>query len=132
MIGVHLQLWNHGADNFEREGARCCSAVDANDARRVCDKLGIPYYVIDAQEVFKSEVVDYFVHEYIQMRTPNPCVQCNSRIKFDFLFKKADELKCKWVATGHYALVEQDITSQQFKLMRASDPQKDQKSFSLV
>lgn len=129
VIGVHLQLWDQGATNFERSGARCCSLIDSNDARRVCDKLGIPYYVIDAQEVFRSEVVDYFVHEYIQMRTPNPCVQCNSRIKFDFLFDKAAELKCRWVATGHYATVEKDLTTEQYKLMKAADPQKDQSYF---
>lgn len=129
VLGVHLQLWDQGSDNFERSGARCCSMIDSNDARRVCDKLGIPYYVIDAQDVFRAEVVDYFVHEYIQTRTPNPCVQCNSKIKFDYLFEKAAELKCKWVATGHYASVERDLTSEQFKLMKASDPQKDQSYF---
>src|SRR4051794_10407920 len=76
IVGVHMNLWDHGEANLERFGGRCCSLVDSNDARRVCDKLDIPYYVINAQDVFKEKVVDYFVHEYLQNRTPNPCVQC--------------------------------------------------------
>jgi tRNA-specific 2-thiouridylase len=86
VIGVHMQLWDHGTANLERFAGRCCSLVDSNDARRVCDKLDIPYYVINAQDVFKDKVVDYFVHEYMQNRTPNPCVQCNNKIKFNYLF----------------------------------------------
>ena len=108
VVGVHMQLWDHGDVNVERFGGRCCSLVDSNDARRVCDKLGIPYFVINAQDVFKDKVVDYFVHEYLQHRTPNPCVECNNEIKFNYLFRKADELGCKLVATGHYAQVRQD------------------------
>src|SRR3712207_695986 len=76
VIGVHMQLWDHGKANQERFGGRCCSLIDSNDARRVCDKIDVPYYVINAQEVFKQQVVDYFVHEYLKSRTPNPCVEC--------------------------------------------------------
>jgi len=126
---VHMQLWNHGQANVERFGGRCCSLIDANDARRVCDKLDIPYYVINAQDVFQDKVVDYFVHEYLQNRTPNPCVQCNTQIKFSYLFQKADELGCDWVATGHYAQVVQDGVSGHASLMRGVDPQKDQTYF---
>jgi tRNA-specific 2-thiouridylase len=129
VIGVHMQLWNHGQANVERFGGRCCSLIDANDARRVCDKLDIPYYVINAQDVFQDKVVDYFVHEYLQNRTPNPCVQCNTQIKFSYLFQKADELGCDWVATGHYAQVVQDGVSGHASLMRGVDPQKDQTYF---
>ena len=129
VIGVHMQLWDHGEANAERFGGRCCSLVDAQDARRVCDKWDIPFYVMNAEEVFKDKVVDYFVHEYLQSRTPNPCVQCNNQIKFNYLFQKADELDCKWVATGHYAQVRQDPTKDLAYLEKAVDPQKDQSYF---
>lgn len=129
VIGVHMQLWDHGDSNFERTGGRCCSVVDSNDARRVCDKIDIPYYVINAQDVFKDKVVDYFVHEYLLNRTPNPCVQCNTQIKFNYLFQKADELGCDWVATGHYAQVHRDLVNQTARLTKGLDPQKDQTYF---
>lgn len=129
VIGVHMQLWDHGQANVERFSGRCCSLVDSNDARRVCDKLDIPYYVINAQDVFMDKVVDYFVHEYLQQRTPNPCVQCNNQIKFSYLFQKADELGCELVATGHYAQVVQDEARGVAHLYKAVDPQKDQSYF---
>lgn len=129
VVGVHMQLWDHGEANLERFGGRCCSLIDSNDARRVCDKLDIPYYVINAQDIFKDKVVDYFVHEYLQNRTPNPCVQCNNQIKFNYLFQKADELDCHWVATGHYAQVIQDSTTHLAHLEKAVDPHKDQTYF---
>ncbi len=126
VIGVHMQLWDHGASNWEREGKRCCSLVDAQDARRVCERLGIPYYVIDAQAVFREKVVDYFIEEYLAHRTPNPCVQCNHQIKFNYLFDKADELGCQWVATGHYAQIAHDEANGRYQLLKAADSKKDQ------
>lgn len=129
VIGVHMQLWDHGDANLERMGGRCCSTIDSNDARKVCDKLDIPYFVVNTEDVFKEKVVDYFVHEYLKNRTPNPCAMCNNEIKFNYLFQKADELDCHWVATGHYAQVFQDSTDQTAHLMKAVDPQKDQTYF---
>ena len=129
VIGVHMQLWNSGATSVERFGGRCCSIVDSNDARRVCDKLDIPYYVINAQEIFQDKVVDYFVHEYLQQRTPNPCAECNTKIKFNYLFKKADELGCQYVATGHYSQVNMDQVKKISRLYKGNDPQKDQSYF---
>ena len=129
VIGVHMQLWDHGEENLERMGGRCCSLTDSNDARRVCDKLEVPYYVINARDVFQDKVVDNFVHEYLQNRTPNPCVQCNNHIKFKYLFQKADELGCEFVATGHYAQVRKDPSSGVASLYKGADPQKDQSYF---
>lgn len=129
VIGVHMQLWDHGEANVERFGGRCCSLVDSNDARRVCDKLEIPYYVVNMQDVFKDKVVDYFVHEYLQQRTPNPCVECNNKIKFSALFRKADELGCDLVATGHYAQVARDVNDGLARMYKAADPHKDQTYF---
>jgi tRNA-uridine 2-sulfurtransferase len=129
VVGVHMQLWDNGDANLERTGGRCCSLIDSNDARRVCDKIDVPYYVINAQDVFKEKVVDYFVNEYVQNRTPNPCVQCNTRIKFNYLFQKADELDCEFVATGHYAQVVQDPVAGVARLKKAFDSHKDQTYF---
>jgi len=129
VIGVHMQLWDHGEANFERIGSRCCSVIDSNDARRVCDQIDVPYYVINAQDIFKEKVVDYFVHEYLQSRTPNPCAECNNQIKFNYLFQKADELGCKWVATGHYAQVVQDEAEGVARLHKGKDEHKDQTYF---
>lgn len=80
----------------------CCSASDAEDARRVADRLGIPFYAIDFQEEF-SQIIDYFIEEYEAARTPNPCVMCNNWIKFGRLFDYADSIGAEFVATGHYA-----------------------------
>jgi tRNA-uridine 2-sulfurtransferase len=129
VVGVHLQLWDHSGANLDRFSGRCCSLIDSNDARRVCDKIGIPYFVINAQDMFKDKVVDYFVHEYLQSRTPNPCIACNNWIKFNFLFDKADELGCDSVATGHYAQVMRDVNTGLARLCKATDHQKDQSYF---
>ncbi len=101
----------------------CCSASDAQDARRVADKLGIPFYALDLQADF-SRIVDYFVDEYTRGRTPNPCVQCNNWIKFGRLFDYADSVDAEFVATGHYAqLVDNGSIP---ALIRGVDPSKDQ------
>lgn len=106
----------------------CCSASDALDARRVADRLGIPFYALDLQSDF-SRIVDYFVDEYTHGRTPNPCVQCNNWIKFGRLFDYADSVDAEFVATGHYAqMVEADDGP---ALLRGVDSNKDQ-SYALA
>jgi tRNA-uridine 2-sulfurtransferase len=82
----------------------CCSASDAEDARRVADRLNIPFYALNLQEEFQ-EIIDYFVEEYTLGRTPNPCVECNHRLKFGKLFEYADSIGAEFVATGHYARI---------------------------
>ncbi len=129
VIGAHLQLWDHSQTNLGRFGGRCCSWIDPNDARRVCDRLDVPYHVMNAQDLFEDKVVDYLIHEVLQCRAPNPCVQCNNQIKFNYLFQKADELGCDFIATGHYAQVVQDTTSGFAFLKKAVDLQKDQSYF---
>src|SRR5262245_42104474 len=102
----------------------CCTAADAEDARRVADKLGIPFYALNLQAEF-VEIINYFVSEYSAGRTPNPCVQCNNWIKFGKLFDYADSVGAEFVATGHYArLEEQDDGST--ALLRGVDADKDQ------
>lgn len=129
VIGVHMQLWDHGEANIKKSGGSCCSIVDANDARRVCDLLEIPYYVMNARDQFQEDVVDYFVQEYLQARTPNPCVMCNNKLKFHHLLEKAEELRCDYVATGHYARVVRNPANQEINLYRGEDQSKDQSYF---
>jgi tRNA-specific 2-thiouridylase len=102
----------------------CCSASDAADARRVADRFGIPFYALDLEEDFRR-IVDYFIDEYQSGRTPNPCVQCNNWIKFGRLFDYADAAGAQFVATGHYARMEQS-ESGQWELHRGLDDDKDQ------
>ncbi len=106
----------------------CCSASDALDARRVADKLSIPFYALDLQSDFRR-IVDYFVDEYVHGRTPNPCVQCNNWIKFGRLFDYADSVDAEFVATGHYAQVV--ATEDGPGLFRGVDSNKDQ-SYALA
>ncbi|MCS7239550.1 MAG: tRNA 2-thiouridine(34) synthase MnmA [Thermoguttaceae bacterium] len=104
---------------------RCCSAADAADARRVADLLGIPFFALDFSLPF-SQLVDYFVDEYTRGRTPNPCVRCNSLLKFGELFRYAESVGADYVATGHYARIEHGVSGSTPKLLRAIDPAKDQ------
>ena len=101
----------------------CCSQADADDARRVADRLGIPFYVLNFQEEF-GRIVDYFVAEYTAGRTPNPCVVCNTWLKFGKLTEYADSIGAAQIATGHYARLE--TAAGQPALFRGRDPSKDQ------
>jgi tRNA-uridine 2-sulfurtransferase len=102
----------------------CCTAADADDARRVADKLGIPFYALNLQAEF-GQIIDYFVAEYTAGRTPNPCVQCNNWIKFGKLFEYADSVGAEYVATGHYARLDPDNDGR-VALLRGVDGAKDQ------
>ncbi|QFG67862.1 tRNA 2-thiouridine(34) synthase MnmA [Ornithinimicrobium pratense] len=130
VVGVHLALAQSAATL--RESARgCCTIEDAGDARRVADRLGIPFYVWDMAERFKADVVDDFAAEYAAGRTPNPCLRCNEKIKFSALLDKALALGFDAVATGHYAQVVEvpDPAGRQGvrrELHRAVDMAKDQ------
>ncbi len=101
----------------------CCTAADAEDARRVSDRLGIPFYALDLNAEF-GRIMDYFVAEYARGRTPNPCVQCNNWIKFGKLFDYADSIDAEYVATGHYARLEERADGP--ALLRGIDATKDQ------
>ncbi len=104
VIGATMQIWQ-STEEEERENG-CCSLTAVNDARRVADKLDIPYYVLNFKDIFKKKVIDYFVKEYLEGRTPNPCVICNKEIKFEALLDKAVSMGIDYIATGHYAQVE--------------------------
>ena len=124
VVGVHLALSRSAATL--RDGARgCCTLEDAGDARRVADRLGIPFYVWDFADRFAQDVVEDFVAEYAAGRTPNPCLRCNERIKFAALLDRAVALGFDAVATGHYARV-LETPGGAHELHRAADPAKDQ------
>ena len=107
VIGVTMQVWDAACSlQMEREGG-CCGQSAVEDARRVCGVLGIPYYVMNFRDVFQEKVIDYFVDEYLNGRTPNPCLACNRFVKWEALLIKAREIGARYIATGHYARVEQ-------------------------
>ncbi len=120
VIGVTMRLWDG-----EEEGS-CCSLSSVEDARRACYKLGIDYHVLDFRSDFEKNVVDYFVDEYKNARTPNPCIACNRFLKFDAMLEKARLLDADLIATGHYARVERDEKSGRYILRRAKAKEKDQ------
>lgn len=124
VIGMTLNVWPSERENLK--GARtCCSITDVDDARRVCYKLQIPHYVLNMQEVFHRDVIDYFLNEYLKGRTPNPCIACNAHVKFDALMKKAESIGADYVATGHYATIVK-TESGELALKRSVDLHKDQ------
>jgi tRNA-specific 2-thiouridylase len=125
LVGVTLHLWDaSGADKV----GRCCAPEDRDDARRTCEALGIPHFVIDEREAFRATVVDPFVEAYRAGSTPSPCVACNQQVKLGRLVSLADSLGCSHVATGHYARLEHEPGGAP-RLLRGRDRQKDQSYF---
>lgn len=123
VIGIMMKLAPDNPEYAENEGG-CCSLSAVNDARRVADVLDIPFYVMNFKEPFKKHVVDVFVDEYFKGRTPNPCIECNRKIKFEEFLRKARALGADYIATGHYAKVE--FKDGRYKLIRSEDDKKDQ------
>ena len=121
VTGVHLKMADTGSG---LPGKGCCTLDDARDARRVADKLGIPYYVWDLAEPFGERVVDDFVAEYAAGRTPNPCVRCNERVKYTALLGRARAVGFDALATGHHVALSHD--GGRYRMRRAADPGKDQ------
>ena len=124
VIGVTMRLWASDDEAISPDHQGCCSIEDIEDARRVCQTIGVPHYVMNVQDEFKSHVMDYFVAEYKRGRTPHPCIACNDRIKFDFLMKRATALDADFVATGHYGRVSCDESG--WTLHKGIDESKDQ------
>lgn len=126
VIGVTMKLWTGEDDPFaaHRFGG-CCTVGSSEDARRVAHLLDVPYYVLNLQDEFHARVVDDFVAQYSDGKTPNPCARCNEFIKFRAFLERADELDCEFIATGHYARLERDADGTAH-LRRGFDVRKDQ------
>ena len=125
VIGMTLRLWStDDPDGNTARNNRCCSVEDVDDARSVCNMLDIPHYFVNFEKEFQEHVVDYFISEYDSGRTPHPCFACNDKIKFDFLLRRALFLDADYIATGHYARLQNDEGI--IKLLKGVDQSKDQ------
>ena len=127
VIGITMQIWS--SDRIASEADKlggCCSLVAVEDARRVAQKLDIPYYVMNFRKVFAEKVITDFCEEYKRGRTPNPCIRCNQYIKFTALLERAEKLGARFIATGHYARIEFDRTRRRHLLKKGIDSKKDQ------
>ena len=131
VIGMMLRLWSEPGviedDGVERVAQnKCCSLESVDDARRVARKLDIPFYLVNVEQEFKENVVDYFYQEYVAGRTPNPCLTCNRHIRFTLLLNRALALDAEYLATGHYVRVDTDPITGKRRLRRGIDQEKDQ------
>ena len=127
VIGITMKLWDYAevGGDLHQDG-RCCSLEAMNDALAVCQKIGVSHYVLDFRKEFKEKVISNFVEEYFKGRTPNPCIVCNTEMKWKLLWRKAQELGADFIATGHYARVRFDQDSQRYQLLKGVDPTRDQ------
>ncbi|HCC34749.1 MAG TPA: tRNA 2-thiouridine(34) synthase MnmA [Ruminococcaceae bacterium] len=124
-MGSMMKLFSNEDIGESRENS-CCSLADAEDARAVAYKLGIPFYVFNYTDTFKKQVIGRFIEAYQNGETPNPCIDCNRYLKFDRLLHRARELDKEYVVTGHYARIEPDVGSGRYLLKKGVDSSKDQ------
>ena len=127
VAGISMKLWDFGEVGGDHHpDGKCCSLESLNDARAVCQNMGIPHYVVDMRDDFRDEVISDFVAEYLRGRTPNPCIVCNTKIKWHSLWKKADSLGASFLSTGHYARIRYDEGVKRFLLLKGVDSSRDQ------
>ncbi len=124
LVGITMKTWEYGPADIPGKETGCCSLDSIHDARHLAVKLGFPHYVLDIREEFNHFIVNDFVDQYLMGRTPNPCVLCNTHIKWAAMLKRADQLNCTYIATGHYANVREE--SQRMVLSQGADKDKDQ------
>jgi tRNA-uridine 2-sulfurtransferase len=119
-----MRLWSESEDGQAKASNRCCTPDQMADARRIAERLNIPFYVLDVQDYFRQTIVQFFIDEHVAGRTPNPCIECNRQIRFTYLLEQALALNADYLATGHYARVRQ--TPDGYHLLKAVDANKDQ------
>lgn len=125
VIGVTMQIWQDEENAILEESGGCCGLSAVDDARRVANALDIPYYVMNFKKEFKDSVMDYFAAEYLEGRTPNPCIACNRYVKWESLLKRSLDIGADYIATGHYARIEQ-LENGRYALKKSATALKDQ------
>lgn len=125
VIGLTMKTWDYASAGGSSKETGCCSLDSINDARALAVGYGFPHYILDIRDEFSGSVIDNFVDEYLAGRTPNPCVLCNTHIKWEALLKRANKLDCEFIATGHYANVRQQ-DSGRYVVSKGKDENKDQ------
>jgi tRNA-specific 2-thiouridylase len=124
VVGMTMKTWDYASSGGSKKETGCCSLDSINDARNIAVQLGFPHYIIDIREEFGDYVINHFTDEYLAGRTPNPCVLCNTHIKWDSLLKRADKLGCDFIATGHYANIREE--NGRYVISKGLDENKDQ------
>ncbi len=124
VVGITMKTWDYAASGGSKKETGCCNIDSFNDARQAAVQHGFPHYILDIREEFGGAVIENFVEEYIAGRTPNPCVLCNTHIKWSALLKRANALDCDFIATGHYVKVREE--NSRYVLSKAKDLSKDQ------
>ncbi|MGB4840454.1 MAG: tRNA 2-thiouridine(34) synthase MnmA [Saprospiraceae bacterium] len=124
VVGITMKTWDYASAGGSKKETGCCSLDSINDARQVAVNMGFHHFIVDIREEFGDYVIDNFVEEYIAGRTPNPCVLCNTHIKWSALLKRADAMDCEFIATGHYAIIKEE-NNRRF-ISKGRDDRKDQ------
>ena len=124
VVGMTMKTWDYATSGGSKKETGCCSLDSINDARNIAVQLGFPHFIIDIREEFGDFVINHFTDEYLAGRTPNPCVLCNTHIKWDALLRRADQLDCEFIATGHYAKIRQE--NERYVISKGIDENKDQ------
>ena len=125
VVGITMKTWDYANSGGSKKETGCCSLDSINDARKVAVDMGFPHFIIDIRDEFGDHVIDNFVDEYMAGRTPNPCVLCNTHIKWSALLKRADAMDCEFIATGHYAQLNQTDAGR-WHVRKSADSHKDQ------
>ena len=124
VVGITMKTWDYATSGGSKKETGCCTLDSINDARQMAVDCGFPHYVIDIREEFGDYVIDNFVDEYLAGRTPNPCILCNTHIKWEAMLRRADAMGCSHIATGHYAKL--NFANDRWHVSKARDLTKDQ------
>lgn len=125
VIGVTMQIWQDEENEVQEENGGCCGLSAVDDARRVASSIGIPYYVMNFKQEFQKNVIDYFTKEYLNGRTPNPCIACNRYVKWEALLQRSLSIGADYIATGHYARIDK-LSNGRYAIRRSATLAKDQ------
>lgn len=126
VVGITMKTWDYATSGGSKKETGCCSLDSINDARQIAVEKGFHHFIVDIREEFGDYVIDNFVDEYLAGRTPNPCVLCNTHIKWEALLRRADAMNCEFIATGHYAQLNQNADNGRYYISKGLDENKDQ------